>query len=430
MRYRPVPCVRSFSAGIFFCAFLSFTAYAQNAVNVISRAVVAASFGAPRVALTAPDQPGGSGSVAGFVFDDLQNPVTGATVRLTTEGTFGGSRTAMTDRQGSYAFSNVPPVAFSLNASYQGLNLGGHTRATLAKNGEAVAANIVLGPSATVTGTVREPNGSVPAPHARVVLSNGLSATADAWGNYTLNFVPLGSYSLTSTDTAGARQGGGPVTLGAENEIRSLDLALNRSHTPVTTTLNFTIANPNPSAALSEIAFTNRLPDGLILASGGVSTNCGGTLKATANPGSQDIQVSGVTLAGSASCNLSVNVAGSHPGSHSNTTAPVSSLESGPGATTNTAPLIVVAPPSITKSFSAATVPLNGSVTMTLTITNPNAPTDLPRASFHPNLPPPIITAHPDSLTGTCDPGVITPSVSNINLVGGKIGRASCRERV
>src|SRR5258708_382517 len=338
MRYRPVPCVRSFSAGIFFCAFLSFTAYAQNAVNVISPPVVTSSFGAPSVALTAPAQPAGSGSVAGFVFDDLQNPVTGATVTLTTEGTFGGSPTPMTCRHGSCSCSNVPPVAFSLNASYQGLNLGGHARATLAKNGEAVAANIVLGASATVTGTVREPNGSVPAPHARVVLSNGLSATADAWGNYTLNFVPLGSYSLTTTE--GARQGGGPVTLGAENEIRSLDLALNRSHTPVTTTLNFSIVNPNSFASLSEIAFSNKLPEGLILASGGVSTVCGGSFRATANPGSQDIQVSGVTLAGGASCNLSVNVAGSVPGSHTNTTPPASALESGPGSVGNAAPLI------------------------------------------------------------------------------------------
>src|SRR5216684_2763350 len=136
MRYRPVLCVRSFSVGIFFCAILSFPAFAQDALHVISPPVVTSSFGAPRVALTAPAQPAGSGSVSGTAFDDLQNPVAGATVTLTTEGTFGGSRTAMTDRQGSYAFSDVPPGAFGLNASYQGLNLGGHTRATLAKNGE------------------------------------------------------------------------------------------------------------------------------------------------------------------------------------------------------------------------------------------------------------------------------------------------------
>ncbi len=84
-------------------------------------------------------------------------------------------------------------------------------------------------------------------------------------------------------------------------------------------------------------------------------------------------------------------------------------------------PLIVVAPPSIVKSFSAASVPLNSSVTLTFTITNPNGATDLTGVSFNDTFPSGLIIANPDSLTGTCDPGVITPSVTSINLVGGTI---------
>jgi uncharacterized repeat protein (TIGR01451 family) len=82
---------------------------------------------------------------------------------------------------------------------------------------------------------------------------------------------------------------------------------------------------------------------------------------------------------------------------------------------------IVVSPPSIVKSFSAASAPLNTSVTLTFTITNPNGATDLTGVSFNDNLPAGLIIANPDSLTGTCDPGVITPAVTNINLVGGTI---------
>lgn len=78
-------------------------------------------------------------------------------------------------------------------------------------------------------------------------------------------------------------------------------------------------------------------------------------------------------------------------------------------------------PPTITKSFSAATVGLNDSVTLTFTLTNPNPATDLTGVSFNDNMPSGLIIANPDSLTGTCDPGVITPSVNNINLVGGTI---------
>src|SRR5260221_351052 len=82
---------------------------------------------------------------------------------------------------------------------------------------------------------------------------------------------------------------------------------------------------------------------------------------------------------------------------------------------------IVVAPPSIVKSFSAASAPLNTSVTLTFTITNPNGATDLTGVSFNDTFPSGLIIANPDSLNGTCDPGVITPAVTSINLVGGTI---------
>ena len=89
---------------------------------------------------------------------------------------------------------------------------------------------------------------------------------------------------------------------------------------------------------------------------------------------------------------------------------------------------VVVSPPSIVKSFSGATVPLNGSVTLTFTITNPNGATDLTGVDFNDNLPSNLIIANPDSLNGSCDPGVITTAPSNINLVGGTIlAGSSCQ---
>jgi uncharacterized repeat protein (TIGR01451 family) len=82
---------------------------------------------------------------------------------------------------------------------------------------------------------------------------------------------------------------------------------------------------------------------------------------------------------------------------------------------------VVVSPPVVAKSFSAATVGLNASVTLTFTVTNPNGATDLTGVSFNDNIPAGLIIANPDSMTGTCDPGVITPSATNINLVGATI---------
>src|SRR6266571_1162482 len=88
---------------------------------------------------------------------------------------------------------------------------------------------------------------------------------------------------------------------------------------------------------------------------------------------------------------------------------------------------IVVSPPAVTKSFSAAQVGLNQSVTLTFTITNPNGATDLTGVNLNDNLPAGIIIANPDSMVGSCDPGVITTAPSNINLVGGTIlASSSC----
>jgi len=93
-------------------------------------------------------------------------------------------------------------------------------------------------------------------------------------------------------------------------------------------------------------------------------------------------------------------------------------------------------PPTISKAFGAANVPVNGSTTLTFTITNPNPATDLTNVSFTDNLPAGLIIANPDSLTpdpvlGDCDStgttGVITPATTSISLSGGQIpANATC----
>jgi len=93
-------------------------------------------------------------------------------------------------------------------------------------------------------------------------------------------------------------------------------------------------------------------------------------------------------------------------------------------------------PPTISKAFSTASVPLNASATLTFTITNPNPATDLTNVSVNDNLPAGLIIANPDSLVldpvqGACDPtgttGTITPQTNSINLIGGQVpANATC----
>jgi len=100
-----------------------------------------------------------------------------------------------------------------------------------------------------------------------------------------------------------------------------------------TTTLTFNLANPNTSSSLSGVAFTDTMPSGLVVSTpNALSGSCGGgTITATA--GSASVNLSGATLAASATCNFVVNVTGMAGGAQNNTTSAVTSTEGGTGKT-------------------------------------------------------------------------------------------------
>ena len=85
-------------------------------------------------------------------------------------------------------------------------------------------------------------------------------------------------------------------------------------------------------------------------------------------------------------------------------------------------------PPSIVKSFGAATVPLNGSTSLTFTISNPND-VFLNGVGFTDTLPQGLVVSAPNGLTGSCDNGniVAAPGSGNVSLTGAALsGAASC----
>src|SRR5262249_21762429 len=99
------------------------------------------------------------------------------------------------------------------------------------------------------------------------------------------------------------------------------------------------------------------------------TSGCGSPTFAPA-AGNTSASFSGGTIAASGTCTVSVDVTATTAGSYTNTTGPVSSTNAGTGNTAS-ANLTVVAPPVVAKAFNPTSIPLNGTTTLTLTITNP-----------------------------------------------------------
>jgi uncharacterized repeat protein (TIGR01451 family) len=110
-----------------------------------------------------------------------------------------------------------------------------------------------------------------------------------------------------------------------------------------TGTVTFTLSNPN-AAPLTGLAFTDTLPNGLVISTpNGQTGSCGGGT-ITAPAGGNTISLTGATLAGNSSCTFSVNVTDQvFNGTVTNTTSSVTSNEAPAGApataTETTSPL-------------------------------------------------------------------------------------------
>ncbi|MBO4159929.1 DUF7933 domain-containing protein [Micromonospora antibiotica] len=190
-----------------------------------------------------------------------------------------------------------------------------------------------------------------------------------------------------------------------------------------TTALSFTLTNPNTNTTLTGVTFTDALPAGLVVATpNGLTGSCGGgTIAATAGGGS--ISLTGATLPAGGSCTFSVNVTGTTSGTKVNTSGPVDSTESGPGAPASATVVVgaaAVAPPTIAKAFDDAIIPAGGTTALSFTLTNPNVGTALTGVTFTDALPAGLVVATPNGLTGSCGGGTIaaTAGGGSISLTG------------
>ncbi len=309
---------------------------------------------------------------------------------------------------------------------------------------------------------------------------SGADANIQASGTASATFTA----TVTGADNATATVDGATATTIINAGVTGLPPSISKLFLPDTIQVNgtsllsFTITNPNsdpnPTATLTGIQFTDTLPPGVEVASSNLLSNdCGGTV--TAVPGSSVISLTGGIVAPSVplkpppawlpsiagrrrgasrfasnvasrsalsplstatgACFISVNVKATTTGVKNNTTGPISSNESGPGATSNTATLTVnaapvVVPPTLAKSFAAASIPLNGTTSLVFTAANPNSTTNLVNTSFEDVLPSGLVVASPSNVAGSClatADVVANPGSNDINLVALTLpGSSSC----
>ncbi len=265
------------------------------------------------------------------------------------------------------------------------------------------------------SGSISLTGGTIAASSTCTVVVN---VTGTASGNYT-----------NTTGNVSSTNGGTGNTATANLTVASpptITKAFGAASIPLngTTSLTFTITNPNTGVTLTGIAFTDNLPAGLAVATpNNLNSTCGGT--ATAVAGSGQVSLSGGTLAASASCTVSVNVTGTTAGVKNNSVQ-VTSTESGTGSTSN-ASITVVAPPVIIKAFGAASIPLNGSTSLSFTIQNNNTTTTLTGIGFSDTLPAGLVISTPNGQTGTCGGGTITATQGTnvISLTGATLAQSS-----
>jgi uncharacterized repeat protein (TIGR01451 family) len=168
----------------------------------------------------------------------------------------------------------------------------------------------------------------------------------------------------------------------------------------------FVVTNPGQTP-LTGLALMDVLPSGLT-APNGTTPACGGTLTIT---GGNLLALSGGTLAGGASCTITVPLVGSVAGVQINTTGPIRSTETGAGGPSNPATVTVIVPPTIAKTFGTSSMPVNGTTSLDLTLGNPNATVALSGLAFTDALPSGL----------TAPNGTTTPCGGALTITGGNL---------
>lgn len=162
---------------------------------------------------------------------------------------------------------------------------------------------------------------------------------------------------------------------------------------------------------LTDAAFTDNLPTGLVVApTPAAATTCvGGTV--TATPSATSIGLTGATIPAAGFCTVTVDVLSNVAGSYTNQlpSGAVTTFEGVGNEDPTSARLVVSSPPGIGKQFAPPVIPPNGKSRLTIVVGNTNQGNMTLTANMTdtlPTAPGAVVVATPNGLTTTCPGGV------------------------
>jgi uncharacterized repeat protein (TIGR01451 family) len=201
--------------------------------------------------------------------------------------------------------------------------------------------------------------------------------------------------------------------------------------------LTITLTNPN-AIALTNVAFTDALSSMQLHAAGAAAGTCTGASSNSFTVGATNLSFSGITIAASASCTVTVRVDSPSTSPASGwpdaTSGATSTQTPNAGAAPSAAYLTVINYAQISEAFSPASVSANGTTTLVFTLTNPSS-IDLSSASFNDTFPNNITTSgnaqnYIGTGRGTCTgaiPSAGSTTASSISFTGLRLpANSSC----
>ena len=243
-----------------------------------------------------------------------------------------------------------------------------------------------------------------------------------------INVIPVGAVSSRQGFTNGSAASATLSTLqGVGLEKSFYPTAISSGQTSLLTIKVVSTVNE----ALTNLQFTDNLPDGMTVAtSPNATTSCtGGTVSATA--GGNGFSLSGVSLSAQSNCTVSLNVTASTVGSYTNTIAAnaVTTTQTFSNGSAASATLYVMRAPTVAISFATSPIVSGGNSVMRVTVTNADNTTDLTNLSLSSLLPSGLTVYSTPGTSTTCTSGSVQAisGGNSVSITGATLNKsASC----